>query len=123
MASLIKTWNKVWRKFAVTEILSIFATRNNKTPNKWAKQLALAKYTEFEGLNVLGLTIEHNGHISGDSVHGGYVKITLEDLASTDMRVNGVEADIITLEFRGGSERQTLIDALKAIVEELESNK
>jgi hypothetical protein len=78
---------------------------------------------EFTSCNILGLELTHNGMQGGDEGHGGFVNIKLKDLASTSMLVNGERVEEIELEFRGDTERDTLVDALKAIIEELEKNK
>jgi hypothetical protein len=79
-------------------------------------------YQEFASANVLGVELEHNGFKGGDAGHGGFVKITLENLASTAMELNGKEADKVELVFMGDSERCTIISAFKMIVKELEDN-
>lgn len=72
--------------------------------------------------NILKLTVQHNGTKGGDSGHGGFTSITLEDQASTDMEVNGRETSKVNIRFGGDAERRTLIQALKIIVKELEEN-
>lgn len=84
-------------------------------------------YNEFWSANTIGVTVEHNGYHGGDGGHGGYVKIGIEDLASTSMECEEiVEHDNrgkqIWLKFEGSTERQTLLAALKMIVKELEEN-
>jgi len=78
-------------------------------------------YEEFWAANVIGVTLQHNGLQGGDAGHGGYVRITIKNLGSTCMEVNDEFCDEFELCFRGDSERQTLISALKMIVQELES--
>lgn len=78
---------------------------------------------EFVSCNILKAELEHNGMQGGDAGHGGFVKIKLKDQSSTCMFLNGQEASEIELEVRGDSERETLIEALKMIVAELELNK
>lgn len=80
------------------------------------------KYKEFKGANLLAVTVQHNGFRGGDSGHGGFVKILFENLASTEMYVNGEPADEFSLEFKGDHERATLLKALKMIVKELEKH-
>lgn len=75
---------------------------------------------EIYGANILKCSVEHNGFQGGDEGHGGYVKITLEDLASTSMHVNGEEANKVEIMFKGDSERITLLEALKLMVKTLE---
>lgn len=79
-------------------------------------------YQEFIDCNILALTLEHNGYCGGDAGHGGYVKILIEDLCSTCMELNGEECDKFELLFQGDSERDTLVSALKMVVNELENN-
>jgi hypothetical protein len=84
-------------------------------------------HKEIDSVNILDVTVEHNGFQGGDSGHGGFVKITLKDLGSTDMRckVNKKSFDDveeIQLFFGGDSERSTLVEALKIIINELENN-
>lgn len=79
-------------------------------------------YQEFTSANILGVTLEHNGFKGGDAAHGGFVKITIEDLASTSMAVNGEDCEKFELLLRGDAERDTLLSALKMIVKELEDN-
>lgn len=76
----------------------------------------------FESANILEVTVEHNGYQGGDAGHGGYVKITFYDQASTCMAVNGNECENFEIVFRGDSERDTLLAGLKMIVKELEEN-
>lgn len=78
---------------------------------------------EFTSCNILGLELEHNGMQGGDAGHGGYVKIQIKDLASTSMFLNGEEVEKFEIVFRGDTERDTLVDALKEIVTELEAHK
>jgi hypothetical protein len=91
-------------------------------------------YNEFTSANIIGVTVEHNGYHNGDAGHGGYVKITIKDLASTAMECNVVENmgfldvyqhdDVAAIEliFRGSTERATLLAALKMAVKELEEH-
>ena len=79
-------------------------------------------YQEFTSANIIGVTLEHNGFQGGDAGHGGYVKIIIENLASTCMELNGQECEKIELVFRGDTERETLLSALNMIVKELEAN-
>jgi hypothetical protein len=80
-------------------------------------------YQEFSSANIIGVTLEHNGFKGGDAGHGGYVKVVIEDLGSTCMELNGVECQKIDLVFRGDTERETFLSALKMIVNELEVSK
>jgi len=78
---------------------------------------------EFYLGNTLRTTLEHTGYGGGDSGHGGFVKITFEDLSCTHMELNGVEVHIIEIKFLGDCERDSLLMSLKMIVKELEDNK
>ncbi len=79
-------------------------------------------YKEFASANIIGVTLEHNGTQGGDAGHGGYVKLIIEDLASTSMLVNGVESTKFELTFKGDTERDTFLQALKMVVNELEKD-
>jgi hypothetical protein len=80
-------------------------------------------YKEFVDANIIGVTLEHNGFKGGDAGHGGFVKITIEDMSSTAMSVNGEECKKYELLIQGDAERDTFLDAFKMIVKELEENK
>ena len=75
---------------------------------------------EFSSLNMLSVTVEHNGYMGGDAGHGGYVKLIFEDISSTCMELNGNKCDRFDFIVRGDSERDTLVASLKMIVKELE---
>jgi hypothetical protein len=79
-------------------------------------------YQEFTSANIIGVTLEHNGFQGGDAGHGGFVKLVIEDLASTSMEVNGEECQKFELVLRGDTERDTFLSALKMVVKELENN-
>ena len=88
------------------------------------KGTATRKLTkEFISANVLETTVEHNGCKGGDAGHGGFVKITFNDLSCTMMLVNGIECQEFSFEFQGSAERETLIDSLEMILDELKNNK
>ena len=87
------------------------------------KGTATRKLTkEFISANVLETTVEHNGCKGGDAGHGGFVKITFKDLSCTSMEVNGVECEKFSFEFQGSAERETLINSLEMILDELKNN-
>lgn len=79
-------------------------------------------YQEFTSVNSIGVTLEHNGLQGGDAGHGGFVKLIIQDLGDTSMEVNGLECGKFELLFRGDTERETLVSALKMVVKELEDN-
>ena len=82
-------------------------------------------YEEFVSANIIGVTLEHNGFQGGDSGHGGFVRIVIKNLACTAMEVNNIpceEGEQVELKFMGDCERETLIDALKMIVKDLEAH-
>lgn len=79
-------------------------------------------YQEFTSANIIAVTLEHNGFQGGDSGHGGFVEITIENLGSTCMELNDEECEKFKLVLRGDTERETFLDALKMIVKELEDN-
>jgi hypothetical protein len=88
------------------------------------KGTATRKLTkEFISANVLETTVEHNGCKGGDAGHGGFVKITFKDLSCTMMEVNGIECEEFSFEFQGSAERETLIDSLEMVLDELKNNK
>ena len=79
---------------------------------------------EFHSANLIKLTLKHNGFKGGDTGHGGFVDIKIENEGSTDMSVNGEhESEYLHLIIRGDTERDTFLDAFKAIVKELEDYK
>jgi hypothetical protein len=79
-------------------------------------------YQEFVGMNILGVTVEHNGLCGGDAGHGGFVSLTFRDIGSTAMYINGMECDVFEVCFKGDSERDTLIKALEMVLSELNSH-
>jgi hypothetical protein len=79
-------------------------------------------YQQFNSANVIGVTLEHNGFQGGNATHGGFVKLNIENLSSTNMSVNGIDCGSFEVTFRGDSERETLLSALKMVVKELEQN-
>ena len=79
-------------------------------------------YQEFTSANIIGVTVEHNGIKGGDAGHGGFVKIVIEDLASTSMELNGAQKTKFELKIRGDCERETFVSAFKMIIKELEDH-
>ena len=77
---------------------------------------------EFVSANILNVCVEHNGFHGGDEGHGSYVKIKFEDLASTSMLINGKRCIDFEIEFRGDTERETLLEGLEFIVKELKKH-
>ena len=80
-------------------------------------------YKEIINANIIGVTLEHNGYGGGDASHGGYVKININDITGTDMKINGNESESFELLIRGDAERETFLEAFKMIVAELETNR
>jgi hypothetical protein len=78
---------------------------------------------EITSANILEVGIEHNGYQGGDAGHSGFVKISFMNIASTAMYLNGKEVEHFEFEFKGDSERDTLIDSLEFILDELKNNK
>lgn len=101
----------------------------------------------FISANLLTLEVNHNGYKGGDAGHGGFVKLKFRNSGSTAMEVNvksgreditftqtgkggwnpKCEVDFkfpeeVILNFMGDCERDTLIEALKFAIEELEQN-
>ncbi len=77
---------------------------------------------EFISANFLETTVEHNGCHGGDAGHGGFVKITFENISSTMMLVNGKRCEKFSFEFQGSTERQTFVESLQFILDELKSD-
>ena len=77
---------------------------------------------QFEGANILGCTVHHNGYCGGDRGHGGYVTIKFENICGTAMLLNGKDVESFEFAFCGDSERDTLIDALNFILTELKKD-
>ena len=75
---------------------------------------------EIVSANILKVSVAQTGYMGGDAGHGGYVKIEFEDISSTCMQVNGVQLNKFNISFLGDSERDTLIEALKFVLSELE---
>lgn len=83
---------------------------------------------DFVSANILQAQFESNYPMGGDAGHGGRTVIRLVDLASTSMscRVNSgtrQEASEIEMEFSGDAEFETLLEALKFLVKEMEALK
>lgn len=79
-------------------------------------------YQEFTDMNVLGVTVEHNGFRGGDAGHGGFVAIKFKNLGSTAMYINDSECEVVEIMFKGDSERRTLVKALEMALEELKEH-
>lgn len=79
-------------------------------------------YKEFDSMCSLGVTLEHNGFQGGNAGHGGFVKITMEDLYCTAMKLNGKDSEKFEISFLGDAERVVLVEALEMIIEELKSH-
>ena len=79
------------------------------------------KEKEIVGANILKVQAGTNGYKGGDTGHGSRTFFSIYDVASTDMRVikhdNGFEVRL-----GGDSELETIIEALKFIVETLEKS-
>lgn len=77
---------------------------------------------EINSANILEVIVSHNGFQGGDSGHGGFVSLTFNDIASTDMSVDGEQREAFEIKFRGDCERSTLVLALEAVIKELKEN-
>jgi len=77
------------------------------------------KKFRINSLNIIELTISHNGYQGGDSGHGGFVEVTIENYACTAMFLNGQEVEKFTIRFEGDCERDTLETACNLIANEL----
>ncbi len=77
---------------------------------------------EFISANFLETTVEHNGCQGGDAGHGGFIKITFENISSTMMLVNGERCEKFSFEFQDSAERQTFVESLQFILDELKSD-
>lgn len=76
----------------------------------------------FTDCNIITVDVTDTGFKGGDAGHGCVVKFSITDVAATCMYVNGMEASFFELELRGDSERRTLLDALKFVVDIIETN-
>ena len=76
----------------------------------------------FVSANIITVRVKENGWGGGDAGHGGFVKISITDEASTNMYVNGVESHYFELEVRGDTERETLTQALEFALKTLKEN-
>ncbi len=87
------------------------------------------RFARFQNACILDLMVEHNGEVSGDAGHGGFINLKLEfDSFAIDVDFKGEEkADSInnlqsmSISILGEYERKTFISALKIIVDELET--
>ena len=77
-------------------------------------------YEEF--LGHLGVTLEYNHYKGGDSGHGGYIKIIIKNISSSDMSVDKEKKTEVELLFRGDIEKEALKNALNMIVKDLNNN-
>lgn len=82
----------------------------------------------FVSANILKTGIESTGYQGGDAGHGGFTTITFKDEASTcmDIEINGKKLqekslnNKIKITFRGDTEQNTLLQALKFLTIRLE---
>jgi hypothetical protein len=74
---------------------------------------------ECTGANILEVCLEHNGYKGGDSGHGGYTKVTFKNITSTMMTLNGDEVNTFEIKFEGDSERETFIEGIEFVLNEL----
>jgi hypothetical protein len=91
------------------------------------------KSKTFTNANILKATVGTNCPQGGDSGHGGKTVLSLENIASTDMRVyykdrHGKEVDIlevdsVSLIFSGDAECDTLIQSLEFAVKILKAQR
>ena len=80
-------------------------------------------YQEFTMANILAIEVIHNGMKGGDTGHGGFVNIKITNESCTDLRIDDRNVEVVQFSVHGDHERETLIQALKAAVIELETNK
>jgi hypothetical protein len=74
----------------------------------------------FTDCNILTVIVEDTGVQGGDAGHGGFVKLTLKNDSCTAMSINGVDSDLIEIQFSGDAERRTFYEALKVAVKTIE---
>jgi hypothetical protein len=77
---------------------------------------------EIQGANILSVSVTQNGFKGGDSGHGGFVVVRFDNISGTDMTLNGEPCEFFEFEFKGDSERETLMKALRIILNELETH-
>ena len=81
---------------------------------------------EIDNANILSVEAGTTGYEGGDSGHGGRTYFKIEDLGGTDIEVHPIGEDGLEgfeVFLGGDSELNTIIDALKFIVEVLEDQK
>jgi hypothetical protein len=85
----------------------------------------------FISANLLTAQVSHNGLQGGDAGHGGFVIINLKDSGETAFDVSIIpnneeiifeQPNSVKLSFYGDSERETLIESLEFILDELKNN-
>lgn len=92
--------------------------------------------------NMFDVEVHHNGYRGGDAGHGGFLNVSFKNFESTHLNVTvkggGVsqihhlhpdgpalvfnQPDSILLNFKGDAERDTFIEALEFIINELKGN-
>ena len=87
------------------------------------------RFVRFQNACMLDLMVEHNGEVSGDAGHGGFINLKLEfdsfaifvDFKGEEKvdSINNLES--MNISILGEYERKTFISALKVIVDELET--
>jgi len=79
----------------------------------------ITREKQFESANILSAKVTHNGYCGGDSVHGGFVDISIKNVSCSSLYQNNKETEEINFSVTGDTERHTLIQALSFIVETL----
>ena len=81
---------------------------------------------EIDNANILSVEAGTTGYEGGDTGHGGRTYFKIENLGGTDIRVQPIGEDGwmgVEVFLGGDSEMETIIDALKFIVEVLEDQR
>lgn len=79
--------------------------------------------TEIVSANILEVEVGTTGYKGGDGGHGGRTYFRIHDLSSTDIRAWADYYSGFEVTLGGDSELDTMIEALKFIVDVLEKNK
>lgn len=85
-------------------------TRNEKEVNGVTVETWVAELTSA---NILEIEVGTTGYQGGDTGHGGRTYLRLKDLASTDLSINGKQADEVVMELGGDTELATFIESLE----------
>lgn len=80
---------------------------------------------DIESANVLRVEADTNGFCGGDSGHGGFTYIAIENIAASDIRFDVFEKECehqrLEIRLGGDCELMTIIDGLTIIVDHLKA--